>query len=101
MIGKATSFTTAPIGSFAINSCWKLEKEGLKRDSDCQTSEELYQFDEAETQTATSADAGTQVSKVRSCLKYLRSYFFMTTKIFYAWQNCLLTFFVLDVLLLG
>ena len=66
MAGKIVNYEFVPMGSFSMNSCWKSEKDGLRKDSDCQTSDELYAFDESGTQTSTYNDQGTQVSKVRS-----------------------------------
>ena len=65
MAGKIVNYETTPMGSIAMNSCWKSEKDGLQKDSDCQTSDELYSFEESATQTSTYHDQGTQVSKVR------------------------------------
>ena len=64
MTSKVT-FSNFSCGSIAVESSWKAEKEGLQKDSCCQTSDELYEFDEAETQTALSEDKETQNTKVR------------------------------------
>ena len=74
MAGKIVNYEFAPMGSFAMNSSWKSEKDGLRKDSDCQTSDEIYTFEESGTQTSTYHDQGTQVSKVRSTSSFIKTH---------------------------
>lgn len=64
MTSKIVNFTNVPIGSLAINTSWKCEKQGQSMDSGCQTSSELYEFNEIGTQSALYEEVGTQMSKV-------------------------------------
>ena len=64
MTSKIVNFTNAPIGSLAINTSWKCEKDKQSMDSGCQTSSELYEFNEIGTQSALTEEVGTQMSKV-------------------------------------
>ena len=59
------AFSCNSSGSHTIESSWKSEKDNIQQDFSCQTSDDLYEFDEAETQTTISAEIGTQMTKVR------------------------------------
>lgn len=58
------AFSSDPGGSITIDSSWKTEKEGQLKEFGCQTSPELFEFNESETQTALSNEIGTQMIKV-------------------------------------
>lgn len=57
-------FKNDSFNSALIESSWKSEKKGLAKTAECQTSSDLYEFDDSETQTAVSTDAETQISKI-------------------------------------
>jgi hypothetical protein len=59
VVFKDDSFNSA-----LIESSWKSEKKGLSKTAECQTSSDLYEFDDSETQTTVATDAETQVYKI-------------------------------------
>jgi hypothetical protein len=59
VVFKDDSFNSA-----VIASSWKSEKKGLSKTAECQTSSDLYEFDDSETQTTISTDAETQIFKI-------------------------------------
>ena len=66
MAGKVVNYDCTLMGSFSMDSCWKSLRKGLQKEIECQTcDDELFAFQECETQTATYHDQGTQVLKVR------------------------------------
>lgn len=60
------SFTENSFNLVLIDSSWQSDKKGLQKDFDSQTSADLYEFDDSETQTSVSVDAETQTLKIEN-----------------------------------
>ena len=77
------AFSSDASGSITIDSCWKTEKEGLQKEISCQTTSELFEFAESETQTALSNDIGTEMIKVINHNRRTIAFFLLTSDLTY------------------
>ena len=93
MTSRAVNYSSVSCGSCAIESCWKEDKGRNVNEISCQTTDELFEFDESGTQTTYSKDAETQFSEQVSV--YRAQFYCLSKKLI---QTCnLLIIFSINV----